>query len=53
MIRFKVFAYQVYNPIMELVVTRHEKAAPLAVEGMAYGKIGVAAVVVFGGVWGI
>ena len=38
---------------MELVVTLHDKAAPLGVKGMAYGEIGFAAVAVFGGILGI
>ena len=31
------FAGQVRNPVMELIVTLRDKAAPLAVEGMADG----------------
>ena len=34
-------------------MTRRDKAAPLAVKGMAYGKSGVSAITVMGEVWGI
>ena len=44
---------QVYNPIPELIVTRRDKAAPLAVEGVENGKFGVAVVTLFGKVWGL
>ena len=44
---------QVRNSVTELVVTRSDKATPLAVEGMAYGEIGIESFAEFGGVWGI
>ena len=34
-------------------MTRRDKASPLAVEGMVDCKFGVAAVAIFGKVWGI
>ena len=46
-------ARQICNPITELIVTRRDEATPLAVEGVANGKPGVAAAVVFMEVWGI
>ena len=45
-------ARQIRDPVTELIMTRHDEATPLAVEGVANGKFGVAAVAVFGGVWG-
>ena len=53
MSRCEVFSGQVRNPFTELVVTRHDKATPISVEGMAYGEIGVAVVAVFGEVLGL
>ena len=53
MIGGKIFSGQVRNPVTELVVTLHDKAAPLTVKGMAYGKGGVASVAVMGEVWGL
>ena len=53
MSRYEVFAGQVRNPFTELAVTRRDKATPISVEGMAYGEIGVAAVTLFGEVWGL
>ena len=47
------FSVQVGNPVPELVMTRRDKASPLAFEGVANVKFGVAAVTVFGEVWGI
>ena len=47
------FVVQVRDPVVELVVTHRDKATPLAVKGMAYGEIGVAAVTLFGEVWGL
>ena len=47
------FSGQVRDPFLELVVTRRDKAAPLAVKGMADGKSGVASVAVMREVWGI
>ena len=32
---------------------RSDEATSLAVEGMTFGEIGIAAIAVFGGVWGI
>ena len=46
-------ARQIRDPLTELTVTRRDKATPLAVKGMADGKPGVAAVAVFGEVWGL
>ena len=53
MSRCKGFSSQVRKPVTELIVTRRDKADPLAVKGMAYGEIGVAAVTLFGEVWGL
>ena len=50
MSRCEGFSGQIHNPVTELVVTRRDKAAPLAIEGMAYGESCVAAVVVMGDV---
>ena len=47
------FAVQVCDSVTELVVTRREKAAPLAVKVMAYVKSGVAGVSVMKEVWEI
>ena len=44
---------QIRDPVTELIVTRCDKAAPLAVEGVAYGQSGIAAVAVFREVWGL
>ena len=46
-------ASQIRDPVTELIVTRCDEAIPLAVEGVANGKPGVAAVAVFGEVWGL
>ena len=43
----KGFSGQVRNPITELIVTLRDEAAPLVVDGMVDGEIGVAAVAVF------
>ena len=51
--RCKVFAGQVRNPFTELIVPCRDKAAPLAVEGIPYGEIGVEPVTLFGEVWGL
>ena len=47
------FAGQVCDPVPELIMTRRDEAAPLSVEGVENCKFGVAAVAVFGKVWGI
>ena len=47
------FSGQVCDPVPELIMTRRDKAAPLAVKGVADCKFGIAAVTVFGKVWGI
>ena len=47
------FSGQVPDPVMELIVTLCDKAAPLSVKGMADGKIGVAAVAVMREVSGL
>ena len=44
---------QIRDPVTELIVTRRDEATPLAVEGVANIKPGVAAVAVFGEVWGL
>ena len=44
---------QVHNPVMELIVTRHDKDALFTVKGMEDIKVCVAAVVVMREVWGI
>ena len=46
-------ARQIRNHVTEIIVTRRDEATPLAVEGEADEKPGVAAVAVFGEVWGI
>ena len=53
MSRCEGFTGQVNDPITELFMALRDKDAPLAVEGMAYGEIGVAAVAVSGAVWGL
>ena len=49
----EIFSDQVCNPVKELIVTLRDKAAPLAIKGMAYRKIGVADVAVMREVWGL
>ena len=49
----KGFSGQVCDPVTELIVMRHEKAAHLVVKGISDGEVGVAAVVVFREVWGL
>ena len=46
-------ACQIRDPVTELIMTRRDEATPLAVEGVKNGKFGVAAVAVFGEVWGL
>ena len=46
-------ARQIRDPVTELIMTRRDEATPLAVEGVANGKLGVAAVAVLGEVWGL
>ena len=46
-------ARQICDPVTELIVARRDEAIPLAVEGEADEKPGVAAVAVLGEVWGI
>ena len=53
MSRGESFTGQVHNPVTDLVVTRRDKAALLAVEGMAYGESDVSAIVVMGELWGL
>ena len=53
MSRCESFSRQVHDPVTDLVVTRRDKAYPLAFEGMAYGESGVAAIALMGEVWGI
>ena len=47
------FYSQVRDPVTELVVTRRDKAALLAVKSIADGKRGVASIAVMREVWGI
>ena len=47
------FPGQVRNPVTDIFVIRRDEAALIAVEGMTYGEIGVAAVALFGEVSGI
>ena len=42
------FVSYVRNPVTKLIVARHDKAAPLTMEGVANRKIGVATVIVMG-----
>ena len=44
-------ALQIRDPVTELIVARRDEATPLAVEGVADGEFGVAAVVMFREVW--
>ena len=37
------FAYQVCHPVLELVMTRRDEAAPISIEGITKGEFGVAA----------
>ena len=47
------FSGQVCNTFPELVITRSDKAAPIAVKGVTNVKFGVAAVTIFEEIWGI
>ena len=49
----KGFYEQVRNPITGLIVKRHDKTAPIAVEVLENGEGGVAAITEFRWVWGI
>ena len=49
----KGFSNHVLDTVTELLMTCSDKAAPLSVEGMEDGEGVVAAVTVFGEVWGI
>ena len=46
-------ARQIRDPVTELIMTRRDEATPLAVKGVANVNVGVAAVAVFGEVWGL
>ena len=46
-------ARQIRDPVTELIMMRRDEATPLSVEGKTNGKFGVAAVAVFGEVWGL
>ena len=46
-------ARQIRDPVTELIETRHEKAIPIAIDGVANRESGIEAVTVFGEVWGI
>ena len=47
------FSGQVYDPVPELVMTRRNEDAPLAIKGMTYLEFGVVDVTVLVEVWGI
>ena len=47
------FDNQVCDPVMRLVVTRHDKATPLIFKGVVDRKSGVSAVTVMREVWGL
>ena len=49
----EVFSSQIRDPVTEIIMIRHDEATHLAVEGMTDKEGGVAAVTVFGEVWGI
>ena len=49
----EVFSGQFYDPVLEIVMTSRDKAAPLAFEGLTNGEFGVADVTIIGKVWGI
>ena len=51
--RGEIFSGQVRDPVTYLFVTRRDKAALLAVKGMADGESGVAAVAIMMEVWGV
>ena len=44
---------QIRDPVTELIMTRSDEATPLAIKGVAYEESGIAAVLVFGEVWGL
>ena len=44
---------QIHDPVTELIVTRRDETTPLAIKGVANRESGVAAVTVFGEVWGL
>ena len=44
----EIFAGQVYDPILELVMTHCDEAAPFAIEGVTNCEFGVTAVTVIG-----
>ena len=46
-------ARQIRDPVTDIIVARRDKATPIAVKGVSYGKPGIAAVAVFGEVWGL
>ena len=47
------FPGQICDPVLEIVMTRRDKAAPLAIEGVTNGEFGVVAVTVLWEVWGL
>ena len=53
MIRGESVSGQVCNPVTELFVARRDKAAPIAVKGMADGESGVEDVAVMREFWGL
>ena len=46
-------ARQIRDPVTDLIVTRCDKDTPLAIESVSYRESGIAAIAVFGEVWGI
>ena len=49
----KIFSVQVRDPVMELVVKRRDKAAPLIFKGIVYSKGGISVVTEVREFWGI
>ena len=47
------FSGQVRDPVLEIVMTRRDKADPIKIEGVKNIKVGVAAFTLRGEVWGI
>ena len=46
-------ARQIRDLVTDVIVTCHDEAIPLAIEGVANIESGIAAVTVFGKVWGL
>ena len=49
----KDFLDRIVTPVMDIIVTRRDKTALLAVEGIPNGEGGISAITELGGVWGI